>query len=1350
MTQREVTAGLSLVDAQQVEETKSALKHPFPIVAIGASAGGVEALTRLLTVMPCDTGCAFIVVLHLALHHVSNLAELLGRATAMPVKSVRHGARPKPNHVYVIPPGQYLTVRRGRLHLEQMTLRPLKPETVDRLLVALATEQRERAIAVILTGTDGDGSLGVKAIKSEGGMTIAQTPSSAAYPQMPAHAIETGQIDRQLELEAIPAAIVEYVTTAKLRSPDEPAALEPEALGGMLEVILHQLGLNFSGYKTAMLSRRIRRRMGLGRIEDTAGYLRTLQSTRAEVEALAADFLISVTDFFREPESWAVLKQDVLPTLFAEHAPGQTVRAWVPACATGEEAYSLAMVLIEGNLEGERRLPLQLFATDIDKRALSIARKGEYPKAIERTVTAERLHRFFVSSKTGYTVRREVRELITFAPQNIVTDPPFSRIDLVSCRNLLIYMQPSLQRRVLQMIHFALERRGYLALGKSETVSALSEMFAPVSTRARLFRRVTLRRALGASVPIKSPGHRAPFEQHDSPQDQPTSTPADPEAGERPTIDEELSNTKRDLRHAIEELETANEELKVANEEAVSTNEELQSTNEELETSKEELHSVNEELLSVNQQLQSKIQELERLNNDLVNLLTSTNIPTLFLDRQLNIKRFTPAATKLFTLIASDVNRPLTDIASHGDLPALLRDARRVLEDLTPLEGETATTQGEHYLRRITPYRTHEDRIDGVVVTFTDITRLKLATEGMRRFAAVMEGSVDAIVIHDLEGTILAWNHGAQVMYGYPEAEVVQRNIASLMPEEARPTYLQEIARVLADERPRSIEVRRRRRDGSEFTAAASVSLITGDAPQARAVALIERDVTPRQRAENDLRESELRFRTLADSAPVLIWLSDSDGVFEFVNKEFSRVVGLSAERLSGHRWLEFVHRDDVGRMRTSLGGLSHSGDRLETTLRLLTESGSPRWMKVIMMYRPQVLAAKGGVIGSMVDISAQIAAEEGLREGARQKDEFLAMLGHELRNPLAPIRNAAEVLHRIAGDDQRLEWAHTLLVRQVGHMTRLIEDLLDISRITRGTLRLRLEPVDLRLLLERALATTKPILERKHHRLEASVPPQPVWVEGDPIRLTQIFENLLTNAAKYTDEHGEIAIALEVEATTAMIRVRDNGLGISPTMRTRIFELFVQDERSVDRSQGGLGIGLALVRHLVDLHRGSVEALSTGVGRGSEFVVRLPLLPEAKIVTSAPRKSPEVPGSGRVLVVDDDVAAGGSLAVVLRLFGYEVEHAVDLESALRLGADFRPQAVVMDIALPHTDGYEVARRLRALPHLSPHTAFIGVSGFGQQEDFRRSEAAGFIHHLIKPIEPAELDEILKKNLVSE
>ncbi len=1462
----------SLADAQPIDENgaQPTTRLRFATVAIGASAGGVEAALRLFRGMPVDSGCAFVLVIHLDPSRESMMASLLGRATSMPVEQARDGVLLQANHVYTNVPGMDLGIQDGRLELIPAPVRPPKAKAVDRFMLALALDQRDRSIGIVLSGTDGDGALGIKAIKAEGGLTIAQLPETAAHAGMPQSAIDTGMVDLHLRIEAIPQALADYVAHARLgpadlagdESGDEAAALE-QTLAQILVEVKVRADIDFRGYKPAMLRRRVQRRMGLARASDLHAYLAYLRSTPAEAGALASDFLIGVTEFFREPEAWEALIDDILPKLLAGKSDGDTLRAWVPACATGEEAYSLAMVLLEHPRTQQLRLKVQDYATDHDRSALAVARAGRYPDSIDAAVTQERRARFFSRVDNHYLVRPQLREAVLFAPHNLIADTPFSHMDLVSCRNLLIYLEPEMQRHVLQEFHFALEAERYLFLGRSETVGSETASFALASPRARIYRRIGAARLRADPSFVAGPRRRRDFSRSAS-----TLLPREPDyarliaetllesssvagiltnrqgealyfygpvhpfveppvgapnndifsmlrdecrphlralvhkavaerqrasatigmagadgamqavrlaaaplpaggdadlllvsfeplptmplaAGrlaDAPTalraLEDELRRTQGELRGVIRELELANEELRVANEEAMSSNEELQSSNEELETSKEELQSVNEELVTVNAQLQEKLGELEATNNDLGNLFSSTDTPTLFLDRELRLKRFVPSAARLFRLLPGDVDRPISDIASRVDMGALREDAQRVLADLQPRQNETRSDDGGCHLRRTQPYRTREGAVDGVVVTFTDISELKEATAEVRRLAAVVQSSSDAIIVQDPHGKVLAWNRGAQKLYGYTEAEVIEQPIDALLVPEDRAVYEVQVKGVLAGEPVESVTMQRRTRDGRLIQVSTSLSLLRDPDGQPSALALIERGVTERLAAEAALRMSEQRFHLLADSAPVLIWLADAQDRLVFANRECSVATGQDAQRLVGRRWTELLHPDDVPGVLAAVNrSRREGGGRIDATARLLAPEQGTRWVKTVALPRTEAGSdANAGLVGCMFDIDAQVRAEAALHQESERKDEFLAMLGHELRNPLVPIRNAAEVLGMVGGSEPRIAWVRETLVRQVDHVTRLVDDLLDISRVTRGSMSLNLVPLALGAVIRRAVESVEPLFERKRHVFELDLPPDEIWVEGDAIRLAQVVENLLTNAAKYTDAGGRISLRLELQGAHALIHVRDNGIGISPRMQGRMFDLFVQDERSIDRSQGGLGIGLALVRYLVELHHGRIVAESAGSGEGSDFIVSLPVLRTAEAIGEAQRGLAPASGGqgGRVLLVDDDIDASESFAILLSLHGFEVQVANDAVNALRIAESFAPQVAILDLAMPQADGYELAQRLRALPALAG-TRYVALSGFGGSANVERSRRAGFAHHFVKPADPAEM-----------
>ena len=862
-------AAASTEDASAAQEGGRAA---FPVVGIGASAGGLDAFKRFLIAMPADSGMAFVLIPHLAPTHESLMVELLSKHTHMPVCEAAEGMGIDPNRVYIIPPNKYLAVRNGALHLSK----PIEPRglqtAIDFSLRSLADDRRHMAIGIVLSGTGSHGALGLQAVKAAGGIAMVQTPETAEYDRMPLSAIATGVIDYVLPVEKMPAALLRYVHHAQANGVWKAAAISEtgaDDLNRILSLLRAQAKYDFRSYRKKMLMRRVRRRMSLSQLEDLPGYLQMLRENGDEVQQLCRDLLIGVTGFFREPAAFAVLEQQVMPELVRRNEADAPIRLWVPGCATGEEAYSLVMLLIEQCAAVHKPCNVQVFATDIDQQALEVARQGIYPASIAGDIPAARFQRFFVQAdEHHYHVSNQLRESVVFAPQNLIGDAPFSKIDLISCRNLLIYLEPDVQTKIISLFHFALSENGYLVLGPSETIGRQVDLFDAVSGKWRIFRRLAAARRDIIDFPIVAGGHRhersrtgepppprpvnvaeitrqllldayAPasvlinrrheilylFGPTDKYLDLPTGEPTldliamarqglrtklrsacltaitdhkpvkvtdtqvkrdgayvpvtvtikptlEPKAAEglllvtfqdraeapavvpaaaELRVDEssvvqqleyELKSTREDLQSTIEEMDSANEELKASNEEIMSMNEELQSANEELETSKEELQSLNEELSTVNSQLQDKVEDLEALNNDITNLLISTDIATLFLDTQLRIKRFTPAIGDLLSLIATDVGRSVSHFSRNFTDEHLLVDARNVLDNLVPVEREVLTLDRRCHLRRILPYRTHDNRIEGVAITFVDITERKRAEELLRDLNDQLEDRV--------------------------------------------------------------------------------------------------------------------------------------------------------------------------------------------------------------------------------------------------------------------------------------------------------------------------------------------------------------------------------------------------------------------------------------------------------------------------------------------------------------------------------------------------------------------------------------------------------------------------------
>jgi len=842
----------------------------FPIVGIGASAGGLEALEQFLGRVPASSGLAFVIVQHLDPTRKGIMPELLQRATGMKVMQVRDRTRVQPDCVYVIPPNKDMSILHGILHLfEPAAPRGLRLP-IDFFLRSLAQDQQERSIGVILSGMGSDGTLGLRAIKEKAGVVLVQEPATAKFDSMPRSAVDAGLADIVAPVEELPGKILAYLQRTPLITRTE-LPLEDKTQSALEKAIIllrAHTGNDFSLYKRNTLHRRIERRMSIHQINKMAAYVRYLQENSQELDLLFKELLIGVTNFFRDPPAWEYLRAQAIPTLLANRSPGQALRAWVPGCSTGEEAYSLAIVLKEAveELKPKGQFPIQIFATDLDRDAIGKARQGFFPDNIAADVSEERLKRFFAKEERGYRACKEIREMVIFAPQNLIMDPPFTKLDILSCRNLLIYLAPEMQTKLLPLFHYSVNPGGILFLGSAETVGGFTDLFATLSGKSRLFRRTEASLRPERIVFPASPGAARPS----GPETQPAAKPPlslqsladqlvlqryappavlvndkgdifyisgrtgkylEPAAGkanwnlfamareglryelsgafqkalrqkgsvalhglkvgtnggeqgvdvtiqrlEEPgplqglvmivftdvaapvaattavrapkaharsprlaELEQELLQVRGEARATHEEMQTAQEELRSANEELQSANEELQSTNEELTTSKEEMQSLNEELHTLNTELQAKVNELSRTSNDMKNLLDSTDIATLFLDSDLNVRRFTPQATKIIKLIPADVGRPITDLVSDLNDPTLADDVRQVLRTLATTEKPVAARDGRWFTVRIMPYRTLNDQIDGVVITFADITAAKTLEAKLRVKQAGLE-----------------------------------------------------------------------------------------------------------------------------------------------------------------------------------------------------------------------------------------------------------------------------------------------------------------------------------------------------------------------------------------------------------------------------------------------------------------------------------------------------------------------------------------------------------------------------------------------------------------------------------
>lgn len=1307
----------------------------FPVVAIGGSAGGLEAFIAFFRAMPASPGMAFIVVQHLPADRESMIAEILSRHTTMPVQQIEDGVAVEEDNVYVIRPGKTLTLKQGRLHLSESLSKPGHGRPIDDLFRSVAEEQRERAICIIMSGMGSNGSAGTEAIKTVGGLAIAQDPDTAKYPSMPRHLIDSRNADLILRPEEMPEALLGYTRHFYVSGRGRSAAAMPraeQALGEILTILRTRARHDFTGYKKATILRRIQRRMGLAQVETLPDYVTILRQNPGEITALVDDLMIHVTGFFRDPEAWEALRTQVIIPIVREKEQDGTIRCWVTACATGEEAYTLAMLLHEVADVERKILDIKVFATDMAERTLSHARSGVYPGGIEGEIAPERLERFFDRDDSVFRVKREIRESVVFAPQNVTQDPPFSRLDIVTCRNLLIYLEPELQERVLSLMHFGLVDGGILFLGSSETVSTADTLFTPVDKRFRIYRRVgptrhgildfprpsfpgyaDLERAVlrpGAKATLAQITSRVLLERHtpaavtidrqhrvaffhgktDEFLTQPAGEPTrdlmqlvrEPIRGAVRTALQKVAadNAPHTIRDGyldspegrlrivvtVEVLEEKQApgcflvsfakqpelvaqpaaegkadpvsaqlqlELERMRDELQSTVEELQSSNEELETSKEELQSLNEELVTVNAQLQSKMEELESTTSDLSSLLTSTSIAVVFLDVHFRIRQFTPAIADLIDLIPSDVGRPLKDLATKFDDPQLIADCAEVLNRLVPRETEVHSETGRYYMRRIHPYRTTDNRITGIVVTFIDISGRKETEASLRtseeRLRVITDGALDfAMVLLDVEGRIATWNLGAERILGYTEREAVGQSGMMFLPGPSREAVWKGELETAVRKGKASEDKWHVRKDGSEFWGSGMLHALFTQQGEPNGFVKVLRDDSARKR-KDDRREASI---------------------------DREKQARLDAEWATGLR------------------------------------------------------------------------------------DRFLAVLSHELRTPLSAILIWAQVLQNEGVTADQLKQGLKAIEVSAEAQKQLLNELLDTSRIASGKIQLHLRATNLQELIQSTVETLRPNARDADVTLDENLPEREVLASLDPDRIRQVLVNLLTNAIKFNSRPGRVTITLQPSSQELLIRIEDTGRGIEASFLPHVFDPFSQQDTESTRTHGGLGLGLAISKQLVELHGGTIQAHSAGVRLGSTFTIRLPYTRQLAGPSSESRPSgllPSIPAGSTVLLIEDDEQTRLALVSLLERGGADVTALPSAVEAVRTFETLRPQLVISDIGLPGEDGFALMRRLREFERQQnlPPTAAIALTAFAREDDQLQALQAGFQQHVSKPVD---------------
>jgi two-component system CheB/CheR fusion protein len=1225
----------------------------FPIVAIGASAGGLEAISELLAALPAQSGMAYIAVQHLNPDHESLLSEILAKKTALAVTQIRGDVEVRQDCVYLIAPNTSIRLVDNIIRVLPRASGVHRP--ADILFTSVAQDRADLAIGVVLSGGDGDGALGIQAIKQAGGITFAQDPDSARFPSMPQASIDSGCVDfiqrpSEIARELLRLARHPYLNAATSESPrsEEAAVSSPDE--ALLRRIFRRLrtahGVDFTHYKRSTLRRRLERRMAFRKTELLEDYAQIMEADALETAALYQDFLIRVTGFFRDPESFEILAQKVFPLICEGRASKSPVRIWVPGCASGEEPYSIAIALME--YLGDRIAPpgIQIFGTDVSDVALDRARSGVYLENIVEELSAERLQRFFVRQDGSYRISKTIRDVCVFARHDITRDPPFSRLDLVSCRNLLIYLDATAQRGVIGSFHYGLRPKGFLLLGPSESIGLNSNMFEASGRYHRLY--------TPAAPSTGLDGHRlgaAPFHSRSN------ETAAGKDAV---VVESDLAQREAD------------------------------------------------------RSLLARFAPASVLIDDALNILQFRGETAPYIEHASG-----PASLNLQRVVRPELLVEIVPaIQKARDTGTEVRCAALRLDDLPEVTIEVIP------LRRASPGRCY-------LVIFEGSAHLPAARRAQQATHLLPESEKDRRLtqlehetasLRDYLQATIEEHEASQEELKSAHEEVLSASEEFQSTNEELETAKEELQSTNEELTTTNEELRQRNRELGILNITLEQARQSAERAQAAADIIVDSVREPLLVLDEKLHAVRANRAFYTDFG----WQrGDTEGEL--------------LSRLGDGEW-------NVPALREGLFDVLARNEALEDFEVVHTFPGigrrsmslNARKMHVDLGQPPLILLA-------IADVTARNERTSELAQEAKRKDEFLAMLAHELRNPLAPIATAVQVLRSSA--DPSAVSLHDMIDRQTGRLARLVDELLDIGRFSRGLIELRRRSLNLGTITEHAVASMRPHLDSRRHTLTVKLPKEPVFVNGDSVRLEQVIANILENASKYTLSGGRIALELSGTRNEAILSIQDNGIGLATDSLDEIFNLFTQVNRSSESVGEGLGIGLTLVRRVLRLHGGRIEARSEGLGRGSEFVVRLPRLtiaegrvPEETVAGGAPAKPASTPR--RVLVVDDNEDARQSLALLLRSWGHEVRDAADGPAAIAAAEKFDPQTALIDIGMPGMNGYQLARHLRATPRYA-RLQLVAMTGFGREEDRNAARAAGFDSHLIKPVDFNELEALL-------
>ena len=1575
------------------------------VVGIGASAGGLSALEEFFSNLPVDTGAAFVVIQHLSPDFKSLMKELLERRTTMSIYRTTQGMKLQPNSIYLIPPAQNLALEKNVLRLEDRKIdKNHKHELnfpIDLFFNSLAKNYGKQSIGVILSGSGSDGTRGLKAINEAGGLVLVQDPQTAEFDGMPHSAIATGLVDRVLPPREISQLIYQCVITPATSSQTEHSQhnqLNSAHLSRIAKLLLEEEGLDFSQYKSSTISRRIHRRCLIHNCKNVDRYINLLCNSTQERQALCSDLLINVTQFFRDYPAWQNLENNILPRLIEQSQDKAELRFWITACSTGEEAYSLAILIHEALQDLAKKIKVTIFATDIDRSALEKASRGIYPTSIARDISAERLQRYFIFKDNSYQIARKIREMLIFSPHDLTKDAGFTRIDLISCRNILIYMKPELQDRVFRNLHFSLVSQGILFLGEAETLGEFESEFKPLDKKWKFFQkcrdirlpiplRTTPKISLNYGQIFTRPESKIQFEStleqclnrisdrsHSiillvskdnnllhvsgdsakifqapdgkittevtkmvvSPLQLPLNTALHRAKqkgksvlyqaikleyqGKTITIDlevippqinrkhgdfflieikekvatasleiseavnfeigseaahriieleNELQQTRENLQALVEELETTNEEQQASNEELTASNEELQSTN-------EELHSVNEELHTVNIEYQAKIQELIQLNNDIDNLLKSTEIGVIFLDSDLKIRKFTPAATKAVSLRETDLDRPLTELKMKIDCPGLPDLLQEVLTQHSSIELEVQLKDSNSFfLMQINPYLTEDEGNNGLVISFVGINETKKVQLELENTLTELEGketeihnffrlSLEIMCVAHLDGYFKRINPSLKRILGYKTEELLAQPFISFVHPDDVEFTLETVKALSEGKEIVGFENRYRCKDGSyrwfKWMAACYEGLIYATAHdlteeklaqelQNRQLAAIEtatngiailsegkfihlnqahveifgyskpeellgkswrilyepkclkqfdeeiipvlqdkgrwqgivkgkhkkghlfdeeitltftktgdlicvcQDISDRLKMERSLIESEKKYRYFYENTPVMLYSIDNRDRIISVSKYWLEKMGYKSEEVIGKKSSDFITPESRQQAQKILPEFFRTGSCHNVFYQWVCKDG-----KIIDGLLSAISEMEQGKIVRSLAVVVDITEErqkEKLEEANRAKDNFIAHMSHELRTPLNSILGFSNILQRDStlNSEQR---KNIDIIHQSGeHLLTLINDILDLSKLTADKLELKYCDFDFIRFLHDITTIFKARAQEKGlnfvTRISSNIPQV---VSADETRLRQVLLNLLSNAIKFTSV-GSVTLSVSphtIDPTSSLRTIRfqviDTGRGIPKDKYNVVFAPFGQVDQTSQDSDG-TGLGLPICQNILNLMNSELF-LGSKVGKGSCFWFNLDLeeisnSSDLSITTPfETQKIPTLTTPCKVLVVDDNQDNRFLLVQYLTPLGFTIAEADNGKSGMAIAEKFQPDAILLDLLMPVMDGREMSDRLARHPQLKQAIVLIVSANIQSIRNSSNINCDGF---LAKPVNLDRLLDLLEQKL---